>query len=344
MRGFFSTRGGGVVLDTAQLLDVKNLETFFSTDAGKVKAVRGLSFSVNAGETLGIVGESGSGKSVTSELILRLQDNNAVTYAGEVNFRGENLLEVSEKKMRDIRGKEISMVFQDPMSSLNPVYTIGNQLMEVILLHQKISKLEARKKAIEILRLTGIPDPEKRLKNFPHELSGGLRQRVMIAMALSCEPSLLIADEPTTALDVTIQSQILGLMEDLKQKFDMGIILITHDLAVVAEVCTRVAVMYYGDIVEETDVISLFENPLHPYTRGLLKSIPHIEGDTNKKLHVIEGTVPSLKDSHNGCPFRPRCAFATEQCNVYPDFIKYKDNHKVKCWNYKDVLAAKGDE
>ncbi len=329
---------------TDNLLEVKDLETYFKTDMGKVRAIRNVSFSVNRGETLGMVGESGSGKSVTSESILRLLDKNTTFYEGKVNFKGKNLLELPENKMKQIRGKEISMVFQDPMSSLNPVYTIGNQLMEVILKHQKINKKEARKRAVEILRLAGLPDPERRLKNYPHELSGGLRQRVMIAMALSCNPSLLIADEPTTALDVTIQAQILTLMDELKEKFNMGIILITHDLAVVAEVCTRVAVMYYGQIVEEADVVTLFEKPLHPYTRGLMKSIPHIDGNKNEKLYVIEGTVPSLHEEPQGCPFRERCTFATEQCLVDPDYIEYSTGHKVKCWNYEDVLATREDE
>lgn len=326
------------------LLNVRNLITSFATSKGELKAVKGISFSVNEGETLGIVGESGCGKSVTAESILQLLDKKTTTYSGEISFKGTNLLEASEKKMRQIRGKEISMVFQDPMSSLNPVYTIGNQLRESLRLHQNLNKQDAIKKAVEMLKLTGVPDPERRMKSYPHELSGGLRQRVMIAMALSCNPSLLIADEPTTALDVTIQAQILDMMNELKEKHNMSIILITHDLAVVAEVCTRVAVMYYGQIVEEADVYTLFENPLHPYTRGLMKSVPHIDGNKDEKLHVIDGTVPSLHDEPKGCPFKSRCTYATVKCNINPDLTKYKANHKVKCWNYEAVLASEGSE
>ncbi|MGF7049647.1 oligopeptide/dipeptide ABC transporter ATP-binding protein [Paenibacillus sp. DS2015] len=321
------------------LLEVKNLKTHFHTERGRVTAVNGVSFSVNKGEIVGIVGESGCGKSVVSQSILRLLDHtDSVEYEGEVRFENQDLLSLSLSKLRAIRGDEISIIFQDPLSSLNPVYTIGNQIEEVLRLHQKKSKKEAHKKAIEILRSTGIPSPEIRVNEYPHELSGGMQQRAMIAMALSCEPKLLIADEPTTALDVTIQAQILELIVELNQKLGMGVLFITHDLGVVSEICTSVKVMYLGQIVEDTTKERLFGNPLHPYTQGLIKSIPQLEGNRHEKLHVIEGTVPSLSDIPQGCRFSTRCPFADEQCfNEEPLMEKVDTEHSVKCWHYAKI-------
>ncbi|SFD87888.1 peptide/nickel transport system ATP-binding protein [Lentibacillus persicus] len=326
-------------------LKVENLSTHFKTERGKVTAVEGITFDLREGEILGIVGESGCGKSVTSQSILRLFDEkHLASHGGRILFKGKNLLELSNSEMEDIRGNEISMIFQDPLSSLNPVFTVGQQITEAILLHQKLSRKEAFNQAIEMLKLTGIPAPEKRINEYPHELSGGMRQRVMIAMALACKPSLLIADEPTTALDVTIQAQILELMLDLKKESNMGIIFITHDLGVVAETCTRVAVMYLGQVVEETDIDSLFEKPLHPYTKGLLKSIPKIDGDRNRKLNEVEGTVPSLNNIPKGCRFSTRCKFADEKCRQQmPELESHNDTHKVRCWHYKEILE-RGDQ
>jgi peptide/nickel transport system ATP-binding protein len=327
-----------------KLLEVKNLKTHFSTERGSVTAVDGVSFSVHAGETVGVVGESGCGKSVTAESILRLLDEKSTTYEGEILYQGKNLLNYSTSEMQTVRGNDISMIFQDPMSSLNPVYTVGNQIVEAILLHQKVSKERAYGIAVEMLRLTGIPSPEKRIHEYPHELSGGMRQRVMIAMALSCKPKLLIADEPTTALDVTTQSQILDLIGDLKEEFNMGTVMITHDLGVVAEVCTRVVVMYLGQVIEESDVQSLFKVPYHPYTQGLLKSIPQLTGDRADKLHVIEGKVPTLHQVPKGCRFAPRCAFADNLCREeMPELTQEADGRKVRCWHYKEILKAGED-
>jgi ABC-type dipeptide/oligopeptide/nickel transport system ATPase component len=272
------------------------LKTHFHTERGIVTAVDGITFHIDEGEILGVVGESGCGKSVTSQSILRLFDEKyTAEYEGSILFKEEDLLEKPLSEMEDIRGNEISMIFQDPSSSLNPVYTIGRQIAESILLHKDVSKKEAHESAIRLLELTGIPSPEKRANDYPHQLSGGMLQRAMIAMALACEPKLLIADEPTTALDVTIQAQILDLILRLNKDLGMGVMFITHDLGVVAQVCTRVIVMYLGQVVEETDVKTLFNNPLHPYTKGLLRSIPQME-ERKGKLHVISGTVPSLHD------------------------------------------------
>jgi len=324
------------------LLEVNNLKTHFRTERGKVTAVDGISFHVDRGEVLAIVGESGCGKSVTAQSILRLfEENGVTTYDGEINFEGKNLLEISVSEMRKIRGNDISMIFQDPLSSLNPVFTIGDQIMEPIMLHQKLSKKEGYKRAIEMLKLIGISAPEQRVHEYPHQISGGMRQRVMIAIALACQPKLLIADEPTTALDVTIQSQILELIDSLRQKLDMGIMLITHDLGVVAQHCTRVAVMYLGEVVEEGDVESLFENPLHPYTQGLISSIPQLSGDRNKKLSIIKGMVPSLKEIPKGCRFAPRCPFADAKCmNEKPELETLDDNKRIKCWHYQTIKGA----
>ncbi len=326
------------------LLDVQNLKVSFPTEKGIVSAVEGVSFTVSSGETLGIVGESGCGKSVTAESILRLFDEKSVEYGGEVRYSGRNLLELSERKMETLRGNEISMIFQDPMSSLNPVHSIGRQIAENVRLHRGASKREARKIAIDMLRQVGIPSPETRVDDYPHELSGGMRQRVMIAMALACGPKLLIADEPTTALDVTIQAQILGLIDKLKTESDMGVILITHDLAVVAEVCDRVAVMYLGQVIEETDTDTLFFGARHPYTLGLMRSVPKIEGEREDKLHVIEGTVPSLHHIPAGCRFAPRCPYADDKCRAeMPQLESTGAGHRVRCWHIDRVAEKEGE-
>lgn len=321
------------------LLEVKELKTHFQTQRGWVTAVDGITFHISEGEILGVVGESGCGKSVTSQSILRLYDEEYTAhYDGEIRFNGKNLLGLPMAKMQEIRGNEISMIFQDPSSSLNPVYTIGRQVAESILLHKDISKTEAHKKAVQLLAMTGIPSPEKRATEYPHQLSGGMLQRVMIAMALACEPNLLIADEPTTALDVTIQAQILDLMMQLNKELQMGIMLITHDLGVVAQMCTRVIVMYLGQVVEEAEVHSLFSNPLHPYTKGLLQSMPQLDGERSEKLHVIEGTVPSLNNVPKGCRFAPRCPFADGTClEKAPGLEAYGDNQKVRCWHANKI-------
>lgn len=317
-----------------KILEVRNLTTSFKTERGVMNAVQGVSFHVDKGEILGLVGESGCGKSVTSQSIMRLYDEKRLAhYQGEILFDGVGLLTLPEKKMQAVRGKDIAMVFQDSLSSLNPVFTCGNQIMEALMIHQKLSKREARERAIEMLRLVGIPSPETRVDQYPHELSGGMRQRVMIACALSCHPKLLIADEPTTALDVTIQAQIMELIVELNQKLNMGVILITHDLSVVAETCSRVAVMYLGQIVEEADVFSLFQNPQHPYTKGLLRSIPKMNGERRERLFIIEGSVPLLSQIPQGCRFCPRCPFAEEGCSkAMPELQSVSSTQKVRCF------------
>ena len=315
------------------ILEVQNLQTSFFTHVGEVKAVGGVSFQVGVGEAIGIVGESGSGKSVTSLSIMRLLTYPGQIVGGSINFAGKDLVKATEKEMQRIRGNEISMIFQDPMTSLNPVFTIGNQIMEPLMRHQKLSRSEAKAKAIEMLRLVGIPSPEKRAAQYPHEFSGGMRQRVMIAMALSCQPKLLIADEPTTALDVTIQAQILELMKELKEKINTSIILITHDLGVVAEVCSRIIVMYAGIIVEQGTREDIFYNPRHPYTWGLLKSIPHIEAEKKERLIPIDGQPPDLLKPPAGCPFYPRCEHAMEICvEQRPPYTDLSPVHKAACW------------
>jgi peptide/nickel transport system ATP-binding protein/oligopeptide transport system ATP-binding protein len=315
-----------------ELLKVKNLKTYFFTHEGTVKAVDEVSFSVNQGKTLGLVGESGCGKSVTALSIMRLIPNPpGKIVSGEIWFEGKNLLKLDEKEIRKIRGKKISMIFQEPMTSLDPVFTIGHEIVEAIQLHQGLNKDEAKKKAIEALKIVGIPDVEKRIDHYPHQLSGGMRQRVMIAMALSCNPTLLIADEPTTALDVTIQAQILRLINDLKDKFGASVMLITHNLGVIAEMCDYVAVMYAGHIVEYTNVDTLFHNPLHPYTRGLHKSIPRLDLEV-ERLDTIKGLVPNLLNLPSGCPFHPRCDFCFKRCvEEMPELIEIEDSHLVKC-------------
>jgi len=315
-----------------ELLKVKNLETDFSTHQGTAKAVNGISFTINKGETVGIVGESGCGKSVTALSIMRLIPNPpGKIVGGEIYFEGQDLLQLNEKEMRRIRGKKISMIFQEPMTSLDPVFTIGHEIMESIQLHQGLKKEEAREKAIEALKTVGMPDVEKRIDSYPHELSGGMRQRAMIAMALSCNPALLIADEPTTALDVTIQAQILRLIHELKEEFDASVMLITHDLGVIAEMCDRVAVMYAGHIVETTDIETLFANPLHPYTKGLQKSIPRLDVET-ERLDTIQGLVPNLLELPSGCPFHPRCDLRLTKClQEMPELVEVENHHLVKC-------------
>lgn len=323
------------------LLEVKGLKTYFFTDDGIVKAVDGVSFPIRHGEVLGLVGESGCGKSVASLSILRLIDKPGKIVDGEIIFKGEDLLKKTEEQMRKIRGSEIAMIFQEPMTSLNPVFTIGNQISEAILLHQDIGEEEAKKRTIELLRLVGIPEPAKRFDQYPHELSGGMRQRVMIAMAISCNPDLLISDEATTALDVTIQAQILELMKDLQKKIGMAILFITHDLALVAEMANDIAVTYTGKIVEYSDSRTIFKKPKHPYTYGLIRSVPNLlSGETKVELPAIEGMVPSPFRMPHGCHFSPRCPFATDVCNKeMPELGEILTGHIVRCFH--PVKASK---
>lgn len=326
---------------TDTLVSVENLKTYFYTEDGIVPAIDGVSFEVKKGETLAIVGESGSGKSVTSLSIMRLiPQPPGKILDGDIKFQGESLLTKSDKEMRAIRGNRISMIFQEPMTSLNPVYKVGDQISETIILHQKKNKKEALTEAINLLNLVGIPEPERRINQYPHELSGGMRQRVMIAIALACHPELLIADEPTTALDVTIQNQILQLMKNLKQKSNMSIMLITHDLGVVAEMADRVVVMYSGQIVEQGDVFTIFENPKHPYTEGLLKSMPSAEKRVGK-LYAIDGVVPNPLNLPPGCRFADRCEYATSLCHQeMPQIQEMNENEVVRCWKYTDRWEA----
>jgi oligopeptide/dipeptide ABC transporter ATP-binding protein len=322
------------------LLEVKNLKTYFYTEDGVVKAVDGVDFSVYPGEVLGLVGESGCGKSVSSFSIMRLVGVPGKIVEGQITFEGKDVLKLSEAEMVHMRGNRISMVFQQPQSSLNPVYRVGDQVAEVLQIHQRMGKEESWEKAVELLRLVGIPDPEKKAYSFPHEMSGGQAQRVMIAMALALNPQLLIADEPTTALDVTIQAQILDLMRDLRSRMGTSVILITHDLGVIAEMADRVAVMYAGRIVEQTDVHTLFQKPLHPYTQGLMASIP-VLGQIKEVLDVIPGSVPNLINLPPGCRFAPRCRARVERqlticTQEEPELQLAGDNHIVRCWLYHD--------
>lgn len=316
-----------------KILDIRDERLSFFTPAGEVKALSGVSFSMNQGDVLGIVGESGSGKSVTAYSIIGLTAYPGRLIGGSIWFNGHEIDKMSEKEFRAIRGNEVSIIFQDPMTSLNPVYTIGNQIMEVILLHTKKSRSEAHERARELLELVGINEPERRLKQYPHELSGGMRQRVMIAIALACEPKLLIADEPTTALDVTIQAQILELMEDLRRKLSMSIILITHDLGVVASMCEKIAVMYAGHIVEYGTTDEIFYEPSHEYTKGLINSIPKLNSTEKEHLVPIEGSPVDLLNPPKGCPFAPRCRSCMKICLAnMPPMTTLSETHYSYCW------------
>ncbi len=339
--------GDPTVAPAQPVLQIEDLQTHFFTAVGTVRAVDGVSYELKSGETLGVVGESGCGKSVSALSILRLVANPpGRIVGGKIRFEGRNLLELSESEMERIRGNEISMIFQEPMTSLNPLYTIGRQVSEAIALHQGLSRREALNRAVEMLRQVSIPEPERRVHAYPHQLSGGMRQRVMIAMALSCNPKVLIADEPTTALDVTIQAQILDLMRGLQQTFGTAIVLITHDMGVVAENADRVVVMYAGRKVEEASSKDLFDTPGHPYTKGLLGSIPHLEmaarSDTRRaRLNEIKGLVPSLFNLPPGCSFAPRCSFATDHCRqVAPVLEQHRPGHWIACWHADSVLRG----
>src|SRR5512136_1048765 len=323
-----------------KLLEVHNLKTYFYTEDGVVKAVDGVDLTVDRGEVLGLVGESGCGKSVTSLSIMRLIGIPGKVVEGEIIFEGRNLLKLSESEMVHMRGNRMSMIFQQPQSSLNPVFKIGDQVAEVLQIHQNMGKEASWNRAVELLRLVGIPDADKKAHSFPHDVSGGQAQRVMIAMALALNPQLLIADEPTTALDVTIQAQILDLMRDLRTRMDTAIIMITHDLGVISEMADRVAVMYAGRIVEQTDIMPLFDNPLHPYTEGLMASIP-VLGTVKEVLDVIPGSVPNLVNLPPGCQFAPRCRARIEHqlticTQVEPQLIPYEAEHLCRCWLYQD--------
>jgi oligopeptide/dipeptide ABC transporter ATP-binding protein len=330
---------------TRPVLELDNLQTHFFTADGVVRAVDGVSYAVKRGETLGVVGESGSGKSVTALSILRLvADPPGRIVGGSVRFQGVDLLHLSETAMEAIRGNEISMIFQEPMTSMNPLFKVGHQISEAIALHQGLSRRDAMDQAVEMLRRVYIPEPERRAHAYPHQLSGGMRQRAMIAMALSCNPQVLLADEPTTALDVTIQAQILDLIRELQDTFGMAIILITHDMGVIAENADRVVVMYAGRKVEEADVDDIFDNPGHPYTKGLLGSIPHLDigarrGAPRTRLNEIKGMVPSLAALPPGCSFAPRCGMASDSCRVaYPPLLQHRPGHWVACWHADRLL------
>lgn len=315
------------------LIEVVNLKTIFQSDKGEAVPVDNVSFTLQPGETIGIVGESGCGKSVTSLSIMRLLGEHGRIKEGVIRFNDLDLTKFREDRMREIRGNEISMIFQEPMTSLNPVLTIGDQLMEGIKLHLKLKKKEAKVYAVEMLKKVGIPRAEAIIEEYPHALSGGMRQRVMIAMALACKPKLLIADEPTTALDVTIQAQILELMKKLREDYGTAIMLITHDLGVVAEMADKVIVMYAGQVVEEADVFTLFDDPKHPYTKGLIESIPHIEYEEDVRLVSIPGTVPSLHQMPKGCRFHTRCPYVTKRClEEQPPLLSAAEGHSARCW------------
>ena len=327
------------------LLEIKNERLSFFTPAGEVKALNDVSFSMKQGDVLGIVGESGSGKSVTAYSIMGLTADPGRIIGGEIHFNGHRIDQMSEKELRKIRGNEVSIIFQDPMTSLNPVYTIGNQINEVLLLHTHCTKAEATAKSIELLTLVGINEPERRMKQYPHEFSGGMRQRIMIAIALACEPKLLIADEPTTALDVTIQAQILELMMDLKNKIGMSIIMITHDLGIVSAICEKIAVMYAGKIVEYGTIDDIFYNTAHEYTKGLLKSIPKLTEREHEKLVPIEGTPVDMLNPPLGCPFAPRCASCMKIClDKMPEYTYLSDTHFSACWLLQKQLYGKQQE
>lgn len=326
-----------------KLLEVKNLQTYFYTDAGIVKAVDDISFDIKNGETLGIVGETGSGKSITALSILGLIPMPpGKILSGNIYFNGRDLLELKQKYLKEYRGNRISMIFQDPMTSLNPVFTIGNQLMEAILAHQKMTKRQAYNKALELLEMVGISDVSKRMKNYPHEFSGGMRQRAMIAMAIANSPGLLIADEPTTALDVTIQAQILELIDSLKNKTNSSVLLITHDLGIIAKYAERVLVMYAGKIVESASVDNIFYRPCHPYTIGLIGSVSKLNEEKKERLKPIKGTPPSLIDLPEGCTFAPRCRFVLEKClKAFPDNLEIEPGHGVACYRADEFFSGK---
>jgi peptide/nickel transport system ATP-binding protein len=335
--------GGARGEPSERLLELKQLRTWFLTDQGAVRSVDGVSYSILRGETLGVVGESGCGKSVTAMSIIGLIPKPpGRIVSGEVMFDGEDLAQLDDDGLRRIRGNDISVIFQEPMTSLNPVYTVGNQISEAIMLHQGKEPEEAHEISVEMLRKVGIPSPEQRINEYPHQMSGGMKQRVMIAMALACNPKLLIADEPTTALDVTIQAQILDLINRLQEDTGMSVLLITHDLAVVAETCDHVVVMYAGQIAEQADVFTLFERPSHPYTRALFRSLPDMAG-RREKLETIEGLVPSPLEFPTGCRFRSRCDFATEKCATLPPNREIGEGHFVAC-HYTDEVAAETKE
>ena len=324
-----------------KILDIKGLHVSFDTYAGEVKVLRGINFHLNKGETLAIVGESGSGKSVTVQTVMKLIPMPPGRIKeGEILYKGDDLVKYSEKQMQKIRGGDIGMIFQNPMGALNPTMKVGKQIAESILIHQKTSKKEAMAKSLELLKLVGIPNADKRIKQFPHQFSGGMRQRVVIAIALACNPEVLIADEPTTALDVTIQAQILDLMNDLKAKLNTSIILITHDLGVVSEVAERVIVMYGGEIMEEAPAKNIFFNPEHPYTWGLMNSMPRVEDDKKNPLLSIDGTPPDLLQPPEGCPFAPRCIYAMRICKTKkPPVYKISEGHTCKCWiQHEDAM------
>ena len=323
-----------VVNEKDTVLEVKDLELWFKGDYGAVKILNKVSFDIHAGQTLGIVGESGCGKSMTSLCIMQLLNSSSAVINGSIKLRGRELLALSDKQMQLIRGNKISMIFQEPMTSLNPVFTIGDQLCETFMLHQGLTKKQAQAKALGLLEMVKIPEPAQRLKEYPYQLSGGMRQRVMIAMALACLPELLIADEPTTALDVTIQAQVLDLMRNLQKKMGTAIAFITHDLGVVSEMCDRVIVLYCGEVMEEANIDDIFENPKHPYTEGLMATLPKF--DQPGHLATIPGTVPPSGKYPEGCVFAPRCRYATEQCHgCKPPLVDLGDGHKVRCFRYK---------
>jgi oligopeptide/dipeptide ABC transporter ATP-binding protein len=328
------------------LLEVKGLKVRFATEDGVVRAVDGVDFELERGKVLGIVGESGSGKSVTAMTLLGLTRGQNAAFEGEVIYKGQNVLTMPESRLRDIRGNEIAMIFQDPMTSLNPVYRIGNQIIEAIVAHESISKKQARRRAIDLLKQVGIPNAQERIRAYPHELSGGMRQRVMIALALSCNPDIVIADEPTTALDVTIQAQILALLDKLRAEFDSAVILITHDLGVVASMANDILVMYAGRVVEAGPKRELFYDPQMPYTWGLLGSIPRLDRPKQEKLHSITGSPPSLINAPRGCKFRPRCPHAFERCDEEPELVNrvQAPDHLDRCWLSLDDKRRLRDE
>lgn len=328
------------------LLEMKNLSVKFPTRKKLLTAVDKVNFTVRQGEIVGVVGESGSGKSVMSQSILRLREYDSdVEYEGEILFEGKDILQATQAEMLKIRGNRIAVIFQDPMTSLSPVHTVGKQLSEVLILHKNMPKQQAKERCIELLNLTGIPNPENCMKKYPHELSGGMQQRVMIAMALSCEPSLLIADEPTTALDVTIQEQILNLIAELNEKTRMSVQFISHDLGSMAQFCHRICVMYLGNLVEEAETKELFENPLHPYTQGLLACIPRLDSVRGEPLPVISGVVPPLSNVPEGCHFCTRCPYADDRCKTQnPPSIQVLENHWVKCWKYNSDAKSEQEQ